>query len=139
MYMFMVEMQGWVSAYVNLHTLQSGATTRGQGKGCFCLHHLHLVWLVLLRCCLDLQSQDPRNPEGCKVMTVSVALNGQHGRRPIRTWRDHYLFIEVEAYSNALPPQAARVPNIPSDAVLSSPAMLAGRRRFCDEQRRSQS
>lgn len=53
------------------------------------------------------------------------------------TWRDHYLFIEVEAYSSALPPHDASVPKIPSDDVLSCPAMLAGRRHFCHEQRSS--
>lgn len=51
---------------------------------------------------------------------------------------DRYLFIEVEAYSNALPPHDARVPKIPSDGVLSS-AMMADRRRFCNERRSSKS
>lgn len=36
---------------------------------------------------------------------------------------DHYLFIVPEAYSNALPPHDAKVPNMPSDGARVCPAI----------------
>ena len=54
-----------------------------------------------------------------------------------RGWRDQYLLMEVEAYSRALPPHDASVPNKPSEGALLCPAMPAGGTLSPSQQRTS--
>lgn len=62
-------------------------------------------------------------------MTLSLRLRAVTLLRPAGLLEhfvscvDHYLATEDEAYSSALPPHEARVPNIPSDGAGVCPAI----------------